>query len=84
MPIPVLRPKNQVTLPARLAEQAGLAVGDPLSISAQDGRIVIERYQSAQADRWLTEEVLAEIDEAARGPYASFGSIEEMNRWLDE
>jgi len=33
-------------------------------------------------DDWLTEEVLAEIDEAAKGPSKSFSSVDEMMEHL--
>lgn len=38
-----LRPKNQVTIPTKLTDALGWRVGEPLSITEEDGQIVIRR-----------------------------------------
>lgn len=43
MAIPTLRSKNQLTIPAAVAKEAGVEVGDALEIRAEGGRIVVEK-----------------------------------------
>ena len=78
MAIPTLRNKNQITIPAKLVHSVGLNVGDPVEIKVERGRIVIKAYLSSRD--WFTEDVMAEIDEAANGPFQVFSSMDELER----
>lgn len=81
MSIPTLRPKNQVTIPSQFVALAGFRIGEALEFDVSDGAIVIKSY--APHDDWLTDQVLAEIEEAANGPYEVFSSMDELERNLD-
>ena len=65
MVMPVLRQKNQVTIPAEAVRKAGIGVGEPLTVEVRRGRIILTKWVSKTADDdWYTDEVMAEIDEA--------------------
>lgn len=77
--IPTLRAKNQVTLPAAVVARAGLHVGEPLAFEVKDGAIYVTAYSSRNDEDWLTDEVIAEIEQAAqerRGP--GYDSADDM------
>lgn len=66
----ILRKKNQMTLPAQAVKQLGIREGELIEVEVQNDAIVLKAYVRAD-DEWLTDEVLAEIDEAANGPYTT-------------
>lgn len=77
MAIPTLRPKNQVTIPAALAAQAGISVGDPLQFGVENNKLYISAYAPDQ--EWITNEIAAEIEEATQEPVGpGFDNADDM------
>ena len=83
MAILTLRTHNQITVPAKLTRQLGLSVGDPLDVLIVGDTIVIKRMAPVAQEDWLTDETLAEIDAAAKGPFTTFTSLDEAERALN-
>ncbi|WP_426624459.1 AbrB/MazE/SpoVT family DNA-binding domain-containing protein [Leifsonia sp. McL0607] len=81
MPQATLRRKNQMTLPAKAVKDLGLREGERLDIEVSGDAIIVKAH--VDAEDWATEDVLAEIEEAAKGPFQTFASMEELERELD-
>ena len=83
MSILTLRQHNQITVPAKLTRELGLNIGDALDVLVVGETIVISRKVLGDQEDWLTDETLAEIDAAAKGPSRTFSSMEEVERALN-
>ncbi len=57
-------PRGQVTLPARIRSAVGIEPGDPLTVSVEDGRIVLSPAVIVPIEHY-TDEQLAEFEQAA-------------------
>lgn len=84
-----LKKKGQVTLPVSIRESLHLMEEDQLSVSIENGRIVLEPMITIPKDQaWFftpewqagEAEAQAEID---AGKVVSFGDIEDALSWLD-
>lgn len=68
MPMSRMSRKSQVTIPAEVRRRAGIALGDQIMVTEEDGRIVISK---AEPEAWLARM------EAFRGDHWN-GAAEEL------
>lgn len=77
MSIVKVKTKGQVTLPARLREQAGLSIGDILKVSVEGGKITLT--PQSVLDRRLAES----LEDFQNGrSYGPFDSADKMATFL--
>ncbi len=75
-----LQQRGTLTLPKKIRDSLNLAEGEVLRVSTTEGRIILERADSSDAE--LLADIKQSLDDIKKGKFIEFGSISEFKKKL--